>query len=53
MAKNAKRVQVKLKSSESTYIYYTVKNKQKTTTRLELNKYDPILRKHVVFKESK
>ena len=52
MAKAGNRELVKMKSSESTYIYYTTKNKRNTTKKLELRKYDPILRKHVLFKES-
>ncbi len=45
------RVNIKLKSTESPYMYYMSKNKQNTTERLELKKYDPVVRKHVVFKE--
>jgi large subunit ribosomal protein L33 len=44
---------IKLKSSESKSVYWTTKNKKKTTGRLELKKFDPVLRKHVVFKEAK
>jgi large subunit ribosomal protein L33 len=44
---------IKLKSTESTYIYWTTKNKRQTTARLELKKYDPTLRRHVIFKEAK
>jgi large subunit ribosomal protein L33 len=53
MATKGHRVQIKLKSSESSYIYYVKKNKQNTPDRLELKKYDPIVRKHVAFKESR
>ena len=53
MAGKGHRVQVKLKSSESSYIYYVKKNKQNTPDRLELKKYDPIVRKHVTFKEAR
>lgn len=53
MAKAAARVQVKLKSSESPYFYYTTKNKRNTPDRIELRKYDPVLRRHVTFKEEK
>lgn len=48
-----KRENVKLKSPESSSHYYTKKNKTSTPQRLELKKYDPKLRKHVVFKETK
>jgi large subunit ribosomal protein L33 len=34
-------------------MYYTEKNRRNTTTRLELRKYDPIVRKHVIYKETK
>lgn len=44
---------IKLKSTESTDVYWTTKNKKKTTGRLELKKFDKKLRRHVVFKEAK
>ena len=53
MAKAGSRVQVKLKSSESPHRYYTKKNKRNTPGRLELKKYDPVVRKHVTYKEEK
>lgn len=53
MAKEGARVNVQLRSTESSYSYYTSKNKRKNTERLELKKYDPTLRKHVIFKEKK
>lgn len=53
MGKSDNRTLVKLKSTESAYIYYTNKNKKNTEDRLELKKYDPVIRKHVLFKESK
>ncbi len=53
MAKPGNRVQVKLKSTESPHKYYTVKNKRNTTARIELRKYDPVLRKHVLYKEER
>lgn len=52
MAKGA-REPVKLKSSESTECYWTVKNKRNTTERMELKKYDKKLKRHVIFKEAK
>ncbi len=51
MAGKGHRVTVKLKSSESAYTYSVKKNKQNTKERLELKKYDPVVRKHVTFKE--
>lgn len=49
----SKREKIKLKSSESPHHYYTVKNKTKTPHRITLRKYDPTLRKHVEYKETK
>ncbi len=54
MAKKGKREKVKLESSAGTgHFYTTVKNKQNTPGKLELKKYDPRVRKHVVYKETK
>jgi large subunit ribosomal protein L33 len=49
----SKRELVKLKSTKSTYFYYTSKNKTKTPERITLKKFDPTLRQHVEFKETK
>jgi len=53
MAKAGARVTVQLRSTESEHFYSTQKNKRNTTDRLELKKYDPVLRKHVNYKEEK
>lgn len=53
MAKGGKRVNIKLQSSESSHCYFTTKNKQNTNERLTLKKYDPVVRKHVQYKEAK
>jgi large subunit ribosomal protein L33 len=48
------REKVKLVSSADTGFYYTThKNKRNTPDKLEMKKYDPVVRKHVMFKESK
>ncbi|MFM7320385.1 MAG: 50S ribosomal protein L33 [Armatimonadota bacterium] len=39
--------------SESGHTYTTMKNKRNDPARLELKKYDPRVRQHVVFKETK
>jgi large subunit ribosomal protein L33 len=53
MAKSA-TVLIKLNSSADTGFYYvTKKNPRTKTQKLELKKYDPVARKHVVFKEGK
>jgi large subunit ribosomal protein L33 len=47
-------VLIKLVSSADTgYFYVTKKNPRTTTEKLELKKYDPVARKHVVFREAK
>ena len=49
-----KRPVINLKSTAGTgYTYVTNKNKVNTRDRIELRKYDPIARKHVIFKEEK
>ena len=41
-------VQIKLVSTADTgFFYVTKKNARAQTTKLELNKYDPVVRKHV------
>lgn len=44
---------IKLRSTQSDYRYYTTKNKKNNSGRMELKKYDPVVRKHVVFKEER
>lgn len=52
--KGDKRKIVGLVSEESGHrIYYTVKNTQNTPDKLSLRKYDPVLRKHALFVETK
>jgi len=46
-------VKVMLKSSESHYFKVIYKNPKKTTQKLSFRKYDPVVRKHVVFNEKK
>jgi large subunit ribosomal protein L33 len=53
MAK-AVTLKVKLVSSADTGFYYvTKKNSRTMTEKLTMKKYDPIVRKHVEFRESK
>ncbi|MDE0301616.1 MAG: 50S ribosomal protein L33 [Gammaproteobacteria bacterium] len=53
MAK-AVREKIKLVSSAGTGHYYTTtRNKRTATGKLEIKKYDPVVRKHVLYKESK
>ena len=53
MAKKGARVVVRMVSSESGHIYITSKNRRNDPNRLELKKYDPHVRKHVLYKEKK
>ena len=54
MPKKPNTIQVKLESTADTgYFYVAFKNPKKMTEKLELMKYDPKARKHVLFKESK
>jgi len=47
-------VQIRLVSSADTgYFYVTKKNAKNKTAKMELRKYDPVARKHVVFREAK
>lgn len=48
------REKIKLVSSAGTGHYYTTtKNKQLHPNKLEVKKFDPVVRKHVVYKEAK
>lgn len=55
MAKKTKgnRVLIKLQSTESGHIYYTEKSRRNDPQRLELRKYDPVVRRHVLYRETK
>ncbi len=48
------REKIKLVSSAGTGHFYTTnKNKRNTPEKIELKKYDPVVRKHVAYKEAK
>jgi large subunit ribosomal protein L33 len=52
--KQGKRKVIGLVSEVSGHrIYYTTKNSINTPDKLELKKYDPIIRKHALFVETK
>ena len=44
---------LKLKSTKSNHVVWTRKNKKTVERKIELVKYDPTLRKRVLFKEVK
>ena len=48
------RDKIKLVSSAGTGFYYTTtKNKRNMLEKMEIKKFDPVVRKHVMFKEAK
>ena len=48
------REKVKLVSSAETGHYYTTdKNKRRTPDKLQMKKFDPVIRKHVIYTETK
>lgn len=52
--KDGPRMLIKMESTAGTgYFYTTQKNRRNTEGKLELKKYDPIKREHVLFKEKK
>ena len=53
MAKSS-REKIRLVSSADTGHFYTTdKNKKNMTGKMEIKKYDPVVRKHVMYKEAK
>ncbi|MBO0877584.1 MAG: 50S ribosomal protein L33 [Pseudonocardia sp.] len=54
MARSELRPLVKLRSTGGTgYTYVTRKNRRNNPDRLRLRKYDPVLGKHVEFREER
>lgn len=54
MARNDIRPIIKLKSTAGTgYTYVTRKNKRNNPDRLTIRKFDPVVRKHVEFREER
>jgi large subunit ribosomal protein L33 len=48
------RDKIKLVSSAGTgHFYTTTKNKRTMTEKMEIKKFDPVVRKHVIYKEGK
>jgi large subunit ribosomal protein L33 len=48
------RDKIKMVSSAGTGHFYTTdKNKRTTPNKLEMKKFDPVVRKHVIYKEAK
>jgi large subunit ribosomal protein L33 len=48
------REKIKLESTAGTgHFYTTTKNKRTTPDKMEIKKFDPVTRKHVIYKETK
>ena len=48
------REKIRMNSTAGTGHFYTTdKNKRTTPDKLEMKKYDPVARKHVIYKEGK
>jgi large subunit ribosomal protein L33 len=52
-SKKGNRIVIKLRSTESGHTYTTLKNRKNDPNRLELRRYDPTVRKHVAYRETK
>ena len=46
-------ITLECKTSEGVYRYRTTKNRRNTPDRIELKKYNPVSKKHEIFKEIK
>ena len=54
MAKKSATINIKLLSTAETgYFYVAKKNPRKLTEKMVKRKYDPVVRKHVEFRETK
>lgn len=54
MARGDSRQAIKLRSTAGTgHVYMTTKSRRNTPERLELLKYDPVLRRHVAYREER
>jgi large subunit ribosomal protein L33 len=51
--KKGDRIVVKLRSLETGHVYWTEKNRRNDQGRLELKKFDPVIRKHAVYREQR
>jgi len=52
-AKNIRQIIVLESTANTGFRYTTTKNKRNHPARVEFKKYDPVVRKHVIFKETK
>jgi large subunit ribosomal protein L33 len=52
MASNRERIKL-VSSADTGHYYTTTKNKRTKPEKIEMKKYDPVVRKHVIYKEAK
>jgi large subunit ribosomal protein L33 len=52
-SKNIRQIIILESTANTGYRYSTTKNKRNHPNRVEFKKFDPVVRKHVVFKETK
>jgi len=52
MASNRERIKL-VSSADTGHYYTTTKNKRTKPEKIEIKKYDPVVRKHVIYKEAK
>lgn len=54
MAKHSAREKIRLVSSAKTgHFYTTTKNKRNTPGKMEIRKFDPVVRRYVAYREAK
>lgn len=53
MSKGDVRVTIQLRSTETLHVIWTTKSKRNNPERLELRKYDPRVRRHVLVRETR
>ena len=54
MATKGTREKIKLESTAGTgHFYTTTKNKRTMPEKMEIKKFDPVVRQHVIYKEGK
>ena len=51
--KSGSRETVRMKSTESPHMFTTTKNKRNNPDRIQLKRYDPVVRRHVLYKETR
>ncbi|VFP87531.1 50S ribosomal protein L33 [Candidatus Erwinia haradaeae] len=53
MAKGVREIIKMISSAGTGHFYTTTKNKRNKVEKLELKKFDPVVRQHVLYKEAK